>query len=123
MKLFLSLVFFSSIVIPSWAGAHNKVVVVPLGNGSCCPAGKVICNEACTDLQTDPANCGGCNITCAPGSCFEGACVDCPLGDPDYQICNGSCVYTYLDNENCGDCGVVCSPGVQCFQGVCGGAR
>jgi hypothetical protein len=36
----------------------------------CCPG------IGCTDTDTDPANCGGCNIACGLGqSCAAGACI------------------------------------------------
>ena len=28
----------------------------------------------CTNLQTDPINCGGCGITCSSGNCISGTC-------------------------------------------------
>ena len=46
-----------------------------------CPAGMLVCNNACVDPQTDEANCGGCGIPCN-GICVAGVCQqDNPLPD------------------------------------------
>ncbi len=52
-------------------------------NGTCapCPAGEAACNGFCVDEQTDPNNCGACNLVCAPPlgggspSCSGGVCA------------------------------------------------
>jgi len=41
-----------------------------------CPAGEAPCGEVCLDVQSDPANCGGCGIPCwTDQTCQAGACV------------------------------------------------
>lgn len=39
----------------------------------CCPAGDMYCNGACTDVQTDNANCGSCGAVCN-AQCNAGTC-------------------------------------------------
>ena len=52
-------------------------------DGLCvCPEGQLLCGSACTDPQTDAANCGMCGAVCATGqSCVAGNCVG-GGGDP-----------------------------------------
>lgn len=38
-----------------------------------CPTGLAYCGT-CVDLARDPANCGGCGVTCASGVCVNGVC-------------------------------------------------
>jgi hypothetical protein len=43
--------------------------------GCNCSNGQTCCNNACTNLQTDRNNCGGCGTTCGSGlSCQSGVC-------------------------------------------------
>jgi hypothetical protein len=80
-----------------------------------CPAGQVDCGAGCTDVNVDPAHCGGCNVACGASEvCTAGTCT-CATG---YTDCNGVCVDTMADPNNCGQCGVICS-GQVCSQGVC----
>jgi hypothetical protein len=41
--------------------------------GAGCDGGKV-CSGICVDTNTDPNNCGGCNVPCTGGSCVGGVC-------------------------------------------------
>ena len=97
--------------------------------GACvvsCAAGLTQCNGTCVDTHNDPANCGGCGVSCsAPGSggpvCGNGACgVSCPAGE---TTCGGKCVDTLTDPNHCGTtptaCGVVCAAGQVCAGGGC----
>ncbi len=79
------------------------------------------------DIQYDSENCGGCGITCCPGTvCVAGVCsgdcpdgTDCPLpwdaGCAGYALC----ALTAIDPNNCGSCGHVCGAGQACVSGVC----
>lgn len=53
----------------------------------------------------DPANCGSCGVTCAPGvACKNGKC-GCPPGTTE---CGDRCVDLASDDANCGACGFAC---------------
>lgn len=42
--------------------------------GPACAAGESCCASGCSNLQTDPANCGACGVKCN-GPCSQGACT------------------------------------------------
>jgi hypothetical protein len=80
----------------------------------------------CTDLGTDPHNCGDCSEICpADQTCSGGLCVD---GCRDGLImCNGKCIDPATDALHCaasGDCqgdaaGTACQPGEVCVNALC----
>src|SRR5688572_14656624 len=59
------------------------------GAGSSCTQGLAECSGSCSNLQADPAHCGGCSTACQIGQeCRAGACsCIAPLSS-----CGGSCV-------------------------------
>jgi len=85
-----------------------------------------------TPVDSDPANCGGCGMSCgappnASGGCFFGRCgiTSCAGGfeDCDGIIANGCEAGTGSDPNNCGGCGVSCRiPGASssCSSSTCG---
>jgi hypothetical protein len=92
---------------------------------SCCPAGQTYCaatvNGApagCTDVSTDPDNCGGCSNA---GGAIGGSI--CGLLNNDTACCGGTCVDPRTDSHNCGSCGHACAAGGiytgACQLGVC----
>jgi hypothetical protein len=96
-------------------------VLVLLGAGCSeagCPEGFADCTGNCTELSTDPANCGGCGLACGPGHiCEMGACVlSCPEGMTD---CAGVCRDLTADDYDCGTCGLTCAAGYHCTDGSC----
>ena len=102
----------------------GKLVPCAILKGMCpspCPSGTCLCDLACVDIQTDPANCGACNNKCTGGkTCQSGVCT-CPTTLPD--DCNGVCVDTQNDPMNCGACGIACTgsacPPPLCKYGMC----
>jgi hypothetical protein len=94
------------------------------------------CGGACTEVGRDPANCGGCGITCIGGdSCFSGRCgtlSDCRAngdvclldGGGVGACCAGSCVaHPNADPRACGatPCGSggTCTGSASCVGGLC----
>lgn len=124
------------------SGACADVCVTPGGEGSICEqdtdcAGEQFrcCFERCRNVQTDPLNCGACDVTCASGDCVDGVCEGCvpemcgirECGDwPDG--CGGTlmCGQCLGPNEFCDDNGqCACAPdcdGKTCGDDSCGGS-
>jgi C1A family cysteine protease len=92
------------------------VVQKPAGT---CYMGMTSCNGVCTDMQTDPLNCGACGDQCSPGEpCTGGSCgIACPQGRT--QCRPGECLDLQNDPENCGACGASCGLRETCSQGKC----
>jgi hypothetical protein len=97
---------------------------VPGNCGLACGAGTVCCGttgdggaQRCNDLRSDPSNCGGCGLTCAPGqSCQNGVC-GCNSMQTD---CKGTCRTTGSDPDNCGACDRICPVDLRfCAGGSC----
>jgi hypothetical protein len=90
-----------------------------------CPdaAGKLCTNLACSDLQTDPFNCGGCFNTCGAGlKCVHnavdgGAYCGCTLSGQTFA--DARCFDLTLDPQNCGAVGNACRPDQICFDAGC----
>jgi hypothetical protein len=123
----------------------------PLADGGMvCPTGSSACLSTtqcgCTDLQTDPQNCGSCGQVCGIGqNCQGGQCVSgCPSGQMcatafgSGSVCASSCpsyygvqmtacgtgaialcTLTNADPNNCGSCGHACPAGQGCDNGTC----
>src|SRR5579883_628037 len=64
--------------------------------GGGCSGGLSKCGAVCTDVTSDPNNCGGCGMACPAGAgCTHGICGSCP---PDgTTLCNGQCVNLQTD--------------------------
>jgi hypothetical protein len=93
---------------------------------------KYNCSGVCTDLDSDPKNCGECGNACqgAEPKCENGGCVTdivvCPenpnleLCDDEkcYAKCGEKCYDLLSDPNNCGECGNICETGT-CDNGGC----
>jgi hypothetical protein len=96
-------------------------------NASYC---EVVCVDAhglhqCTNVTSDPYNCGACGATCFEGVCSENIC------QPAEYLCEENGFITCYDDDghqycadllddpfNCGGCMLECSSGV-CVSGSC----
>jgi hypothetical protein len=108
--------------------ADDAKLAVDLTDARCggqfCDPNQACCSAACTDVQSDVTNCGGCNVGCAPGgdSCSGSNCrcaggSACSAGS---SCCAGvGCVDLQTDPFHCGDCNHACNTGESCVAGVC----
>jgi hypothetical protein len=91
-----------------------------------CPEGQILCNNlTCSDLMSDPFNCGECNNSCSAGlNCVPdggpdgGAACGCTLAGQ--ILFDGACLDLSLDPENCGAIGNACRLDQACLDGGCG---
>jgi hypothetical protein len=101
----------SSQSVPQHVAEHGDVVCAA-GNTTCC----VTPERACTDLESDPDNCGSCGNVCASGTCVDGECADAEVrGACDADVPCGAPV-------GCGDGSGVCNCWVKAdgSGGFCG---
>ncbi len=86
-----------------------------------CGTGQSCCSGICTNLQTDPSNCGSCSNACNSGvSCVDGSC-SCPEDNPNVCPTDSTTICTNLqtDPSNCGICGTKCGSDQTCAGGNC----
>jgi Tol biopolymer transport system component len=92
------------------------------GGGNVCHL--TTCSDSlCTDLNTDPENCGMCGSACgAEATCNSGVCSGGPSGSgctlPEVS-CSDVCVDLQTSPGNCGACGSACAPFGECMTGAC----
>jgi Stigma-specific protein, Stig1 len=89
------------------------------GGSPSCASSQEACDGLCTNLRSDPENCGTCGTTCgASESCVRGSCVrvGCSTGQVE---CDGSCTSLQTDPLHCGNCGTACDAGELCASGAC----
>ena len=93
---------------------------------SCLPP-MTSCGGVCTNLRTDPKNCGACGNACslpnATAYCSSGLCwvetCNFGWGDCDGVFSNG-CETNVLTNlKSCGGCFITCQGGTACYSGQC----
>ncbi|MCC6791328.1 MAG: cellulase family glycosylhydrolase [Thermomicrobiales bacterium] len=83
-----------------------------------CEPGYYDCGQGCSDLLSDPFNCGSCWNACPPGQfCQNGFCLGpCPPGQLE---CGGVCVDVFFDPNHCGACYSSCNSALTCCYGTC----
>jgi hypothetical protein len=96
-----------------------------------CPTGQQCCDNNCSNVLVDDANCGSCGNACQPangtGTCSNGSCTitGCSAG---YADCNNDPTDGCESNQsqdpaNCGSCGNTCALShatAKCTGGTCG---
>jgi Stigma-specific protein, Stig1 len=93
----------------------------PSGSGgsgpgtSCGVPGQSVCGSSCVNLSSDPANCGVCGHSCAPGELCSSAQCAC---QPGFTRCGATCVDTRTNGAHCGACNMACTAQV-CANGTC----
>ena len=78
--------------------------------------GTKLCNGNLVVVDSDPLNCGDCDVICSNNEiCSAGACAC----DSGYNLCGNNCLNLNTDVNNCGSCENVCITGTSCIEGVC----
>jgi cytochrome c peroxidase len=102
----------------------THVCVIPTGQMTVREA--TPCGDACTDLASDPKNCGSCGTvcsiyqTCNAGHCISAMPATCTASDGNPgQVCANGCKDLVTDPANCGGCGNTCMTGSFCMGGMC----
>src|SRR5262252_7222932 len=104
---------------------HTSSTTCPGGNcdggqpdgPTTCAEGMEVCGASCTDVRTDPANCGSCGNRCgATQTCRNGGCG---CSAPGQTACGDECVLTATDPNHCGSCDHACGGGQSCQAGSC----
>src|SRR5581483_6234176 len=91
-----------------------------------CPKGQKLCNNLnCSDVSTDPFNCGFCDNACSEGlACIPDAGPDggpaCGCAVAGQTKVGAHCYDFSVDSRNCGGFGKSCRPDQVCFDGGCG---
>lgn len=83
-----------------------------------CASDRMKCSTTCTDLRSDPLNCGVCGNECGKGeSCTNGRCM--ASCSPAKTSCQDGCFDLMSDKDHCGSCLNDCPRGLICYRGQC----
>lgn len=81
-------------------------------------AGLTVCPSGCSNLMTDPHNCGACGRGCAAGqSCFNGQCANTPCSSDANCISTSYCASGYCAPKKVN--GLACTANDQCASNIC----
>jgi hypothetical protein len=89
-----------------------------------CQSTQTVCGDVCTNLDTDPANCGGCGNactgaqTCSARSCTGGT-SSCATCRSSAQGTSGSCASYYTTCSGTNDCYYLASCAASCTSASC----
>jgi hypothetical protein len=103
---------------PNQCGTIQQACVSGVCGG--CGAGLNACSGSCTNLQSDPSNCGVCGTACLPGQvCTAGQCM---ANLPNGAACNSAnqCTGGFCVNGTCSSCSFVHSNGAGQSYTDCG---
>jgi len=97
------------------SGSGNSPGAGGAGGGAPQCASK--CNNVCTDLTSNAANCGSCGNVCGAATpfCSNSMCSSTCAG----TICSGVCANLTNSAQNCGSCGKVCAGNETCTNSLC----
>jgi hypothetical protein len=98
---------------PDDAGADAKALT--------CSTPQILCSGVCTNVATDPANCGACGEVCAAGqSCTSAVCTVAGSCMTDTNCATSS--YCQSSSHTCvakQGTGTMCTAADQCLSGLC----
>ncbi|HLY61892.1 MAG TPA: IPT/TIG domain-containing protein [Terriglobia bacterium] len=102
------------------AGAHfvsyTYAVVIAAPANAC--VGLTICPSGCSNLMTDPSNCGQCGRGCAAGqACMNGQCANTPCSSDANCISTSYCASGYCAPKKVN--GIACTANDQCASNIC----
>lgn len=88
-----------------------------------CPPGTEMCGGTCSDVLSDPQNCGACGNVCSiidgityeDNACVDGVCTTVCGAD----TCGDECIDLATSPRHCGACGNACAAGEMCCGGRC----
>jgi hypothetical protein len=100
----------------------GKCGPAPTDSGTCGPPPLMQCGPTCTNVMSDPTNCGTCGHFCPSGSCNAGICSGGPDAGPDTSCIPVTCAQLGF---NCGPAGDGCGGVLDCGScpapQLCGG--
>ncbi len=98
----------SGIKTPTDMGGTTDIDVFDMSDASICPDEQVLCDDMCTDINTNLSHCGKCNNACSESElCSSGKCAaSCEAPTPN--MCDEKCVDFESNVNYCGDCETAC---------------